>query len=90
MLLTLPTLPEHCTSFARAAASSSTSCPATTKRRHVVERDGLRVAIDKHLDGSLVAEIDGGDVAPADPPTWLDVISEVTDDEAWTGGALAQ
>lgn len=29
MLLTLPTLPQHCTSFARAAASSSTSCPAT-------------------------------------------------------------
>lgn len=29
MLFTLPTLPRHCTSFARAAASSSTSCPAT-------------------------------------------------------------
>lgn len=61
-----------------------------TKRRHVVERDGLRVAIDEHLDGSLVAEIDGGDATPGDPPTWLDVISEVTDDEAWTGGALAR
>lgn len=32
MLLTLPTLPQHCTSFARAAASSSTSCPATISR----------------------------------------------------------
>lgn len=33
MLLTLPTLPQHCTSFARAAASSSTSCPATASYR---------------------------------------------------------
>lgn len=31
MLFTLPALPRHCTSFARAAASSSTSCPATTR-----------------------------------------------------------
>ena len=36
--------------------------PATVlrKRRHVVERDGLTVAIDELEDGTLLAEIDDG------------------------------
>ena len=59
------------------------------KRRHVVERDGLVIAVDEHDDGTLVAEIDGGDVVPADPPAWLAVVREVTDDEGFTGGSLA-
>jgi CYTH domain-containing protein len=59
------------------------------KVRHRFERDGVSFAIDEHDDGTLIAEFDGGDVSPADPPTWLDVIREVTDDERFTGGALA-
>ena len=56
------------------------------KTRHVV--DG--VAVDELADGTLVAEIDGGADPVADVPPWLDVIREVTDDEAWTGAALAR
>lgn len=55
------------------------------KRRHHVERDGILVAVDQFDDGVLIAEFDGGDERPADPPGWLDVVSEVTDDEAFTG-----
>lgn len=59
------------------------------KRRHHVERDGFVIAVDQFLDGALVAEVDGGDSRPADPPAWLDVISEVTDDETFTGASRA-
>jgi CYTH domain-containing protein len=59
------------------------------KRRHQVERDGVVIAVDQFEDGSLVAEIDGGGTRPADPPLWLNVISEVTDDEAFTGARRA-
>ena len=66
--------------------------PARTlrKKRHTVARDGWLVAVDEHEDGALVAEIDdGGD--PSDRvPGWLDVVREVTHDEAWTGGGLAR
>lgn len=31
------------------------------KRRHLVQRGGLTVAVDEHEDGTLVAEIDDGD-----------------------------
>jgi CYTH domain-containing protein len=60
------------------------------KRRHHVERDGLIVAVDQLEDGSLLAEVDGGDRRPADPPAWLEVIAEVTDDEAFTGAGRAR
>lgn len=65
--------------------------PATVlrKTRHLVERDGLRVAIDEHEDGTLVAEIDDGDHPSSLVPEWLDVIEDVTRDEAWTGARLA-
>ena len=66
--------------------------PARTlrKKRHLLHRDGLTVAVDEHEDGTLVAEIDDGD-APAGPvPAWLDVLADVSDDEAWTGGQLAR
>ncbi len=60
------------------------------KRRHMVRRDGLVVAVDEHDDGSLVAEIDDGDQPSDLVPEWLDVIEDVTADEAWTGARLAE
>ncbi|TNM46098.1 hypothetical protein FHP29_03990 [Nocardioides albidus] len=59
------------------------------KRRHHVHRDGLHVVVDELEDGTLLAEIDDGDGAPAAVPAWLEVISDVSAEEAWTGGALA-
>ena len=60
------------------------------KRRHLVRRDGVLVAVDEHADGTLVAEIDDGD-RPSDlVPGWLDVMADVSDDEAWTGARLAR
>ena len=60
------------------------------KRRHLVERDGLVVAIDEHDDGTLVAEIDDR-VPPVDVRSaWLDVVRDVSHDEAWTGVLLAR
>jgi CYTH domain-containing protein len=60
-----------------------------TKRRHHVERDGVHIVVDELEDGTLLAEIDDGDRPPAPVPSWLDVIADVTGDEAWTGGTLA-
>ncbi|WP_145725102.1 hypothetical protein [Nocardioides sp. J9] len=59
-----------------------------TKHRHTVRRDGL-VVVDQHVDGSLIAEVDDGDGPPGVVPNWLDVVEDVSDDEAWTGAALA-
>ena len=66
--------------------------PARTlrKRRHLVQRDGLRVAVDEHEDGTLVAEIDDGEAPPVDVPAWLAVTADVSTDEAWTGFRLAR
>ena len=66
--------------------------PASTlsKTRHWFEREGLLVAVDEHEDGTLIAEIDDGDLGPAGVPAWLSVVREVSDEEAWTGAALAQ
>jgi CYTH domain-containing protein len=66
--------------------------PARTlrKKRHLVDRDGVLVAIDEHEDGTLVAEIDDGDGPRVAVPGWLDVVADVSDDEAWTGGQLAR
>jgi CYTH domain-containing protein len=59
------------------------------KKRHLVQRDGLVVAIDQHEDGLLIAEIDDGD-RPAQPvPDWLDVLEDVSGVERWTGVSLA-
>ena len=60
------------------------------KRRHVVRRDGLVVAVDEHEDGTLVAEVDDGAGAAHPVPHWLDVVQDVSDDERWTGAALAR
>ncbi len=60
-----------------------------SKRRHLFRRDGVEVAIDEHDDGTLVAEIDGGDRPVQTVPAWLEVLEEVTRDERWTGAGLA-
>ena len=52
--------------------SSRRCLPASLrKRRHLVRRDGLLVAVDEHEDGTLIAEIDDGD-QPSDvvPGGW--------------------
>lgn len=66
--------------------------PARTlrKRRHLVHRNGLVVAVDEHEDGTLVAEIDDRDQPSAEIPAWLDVLEDVSADERWTGAALAR
>ena len=65
--------------------------PARTlrKRRHHVLVDGVHVAVDELPDGTLLAEIDGGDQPVTEVPAGLDVIREVTLDESWTGAALS-
>jgi len=60
------------------------------KKRHLVHRDGLTVAIDEHEDGALVAEIDDGDEPSDVVPEWLGVVEDVSADERWTGWALAK
>ena len=60
------------------------------KTRYVVQRDGLTVVVDEHEDGTLVAEIDDANRPATAPPPWLTVRAEVTDDERWTGAALAR
>jgi CYTH domain-containing protein len=60
------------------------------KKRHMVQRDGLVLAIDEHEDGTLIAEIDDRDLPAVPIPDWLDVIEDVSDDERWTGAALAK
>lgn len=66
--------------------------PAHTlrKRRHLVAADGWVIAIDEHEDGTLVAEIDDGERPSTAVPDWLEVISDVTNDETWTGEGLAR
>ncbi|HET7723025.1 MAG TPA: hypothetical protein VFK68_00165 [Propionibacteriaceae bacterium] len=59
------------------------------KTRHIVERDGITLAVDRLDDGTLLAELDDGDAPPSAPPPWLSVIREVTGEERWTGGSLA-
>jgi hypothetical protein len=65
--------------------------PATVlrKRRHHLRLDGRHVAVDELPDGTLLAEIDGGDQPVTEVPAGLDVLREVTEDEAWTGQALS-
>ncbi len=60
------------------------------KTRHMVQRDGLVIAIDEHEDGTLIAEIDDGDQPSQSVPDWLDVVADVSDDELWTGSRLAR
>jgi CYTH domain-containing protein len=60
------------------------------KKRHMIHRDGMLVAIDEHDDGTLIAEIDDRDQPSDVVPEWLDVVRDVSGDEAWTGARLAR
>lgn len=60
------------------------------KKRHMLHRDGLIVAIDEHEDGTLVAEIDDRDQPSQFVADWLDTIEDVTEDERWTGARLVR
>ena len=60
------------------------------KKRHTVQRDGWTLAVDEHDDGTLIAEIDDGDQPSLDVPGWLDILEDVSEDERWTGAALAR
>lgn len=62
---------------------------ALRKTRYLIERDGMRLAVDELNDGTLLAEIDDGDAVPRAVPDWLSVVREVTDEEEWTGAHLA-
>ena len=59
------------------------------KTRYIIERDGMRLAVDELDDGTLLAEIDDGDAPPCALPDWLKVLKEVTTEEQWTGAELA-
>lgn len=71
------------------ALLSGLPAAALRKRRHHVVRDDVHVAVDELEDGTLLAEIDDGDGPRVPVLAWLDVIADVTTDEAWTGAALA-
>ncbi len=70
-------------------ALSALPAEVLRKKRHLVDRGGLVVAIDEHEDGTLVAEIDDHDHPAQLVPGWLDVAEDVSDDERWTGASLA-
>ncbi|MFC6285732.1 hypothetical protein ACFP3Q_00065 [Nocardioides sp. GCM10027113] len=62
------------------------------KRRSICVVDGVRVAVDVfggHGRGLVLAEVDRGDGPDLGLPAVLDPVAEVTDDEFFTGGALA-
>ena len=61
-----------------------------TKKRTLVPYDGATVAVDVHADGTVVAEIDSGDGPDRELPPSYDALREVTDEEAFTGPALAR
>lgn len=71
------------------AALATLPARVLRKRRHHVHLDGVHVAVDELPDGTLLAEVDGGDQPVETVPAGLDVVREVTLDEAWTGAALA-
>ncbi len=66
--------------------------PATVlrKTRLLVDRDGIRVAVDVFKDGTIVAEIDDGENPSDLIPDWLSVLEDVSDEEQWTGARLAE
>jgi CYTH domain-containing protein len=71
------------------AAVSTLPARVLRKKRHMVHRDGLQIAIDLLEDGTLIAEIDDGDRPSDFIPDWLDVVEDVSGDERWTGASLA-
>jgi CYTH domain-containing protein len=83
-----------CTSFylddAEWAVLAALPARTVRKKRHTVARDGWVLAVDEHEDGALVAEIDDRDQPSDRVPDWLDVVRDVTRDEAWTGAGPAR
>ncbi len=83
-----------CTNFylddAEWAALAALPARTVHKLRHIIVRGEWCVAVDEHEDGTLVAEIDDREEPSDVVPDWLDVVSDVTHDEAWTGGRLAR
>lgn len=81
-----------CTSLYLDEAEFDLLCtlPTTTvtKVRRWIGETGL--VVDEYDDGTLIAEIDGGDEMPTRLPAGLDIVREVTDDEAFTGLGRAQ
>ncbi len=64
-----------------------------TKTRTLVQSGGTTIAIDVFdgpLAGLILAEIDAGDGDGAELPLEYQPFDEVTDDDAFTGAALAQ
>lgn len=83
-----------CTNFylndAEWAVLSALPAESLRKKRHMIRRDGLLVAVDEHEDGTLIAEIDDRDQPSELIPDWLDVMEDVSQDERWTGASLAR
>lgn len=69
---------------------SQLSARILRKTRHLVDRDGIRVAVDVLDDGTILAEIDDGENPSDLVPDWLSVLKDVSDDEQWTGSRLAE
>jgi CYTH domain-containing protein len=64
-----------------------------TKTRTFVSLGPASIAVDVFegpLAGLILAEVDAGEGDPVDLPAEYGPFDEVTDDEAFTGGALAQ
>lgn len=59
------------------------------KRRTLVPYDGTPIALDVFDGGLVLAEIDAGDGPQRELPAAWDVVREVSDEEAFTGAALA-
>jgi CYTH domain-containing protein len=61
-----------------------------TKTRTLVPYDGTTIAVDVHTDGTVLAEIDAGVGPTRELPPAYDVVREVSDEEEFTGAALAR
>ena len=72
------------------AALTALPVKVLRKKRHMLHRDGLAIAVDVHEDGTLIAEIDDHDHPSQFVPEWLDVLEDVTAAERWTGASLAR
>lgn len=71
------------------AALGALAAQVLRKKRHMLHRDGLVVAVDEHEDGTLIAEIDDRHQPSQFVPGWLDIVEDVSGDERWTGASLA-
>jgi CYTH domain-containing protein len=61
-----------------------------TKTRTLVPHGDHTVAVDVHADGTVIAEVDAGEGPTTELPAGWAVVREVTDEEDYTGGALAR